>query len=245
MAAVPCLPDRRRGHPGNDRRRGRQPDHGGRGRPGRDAGDGHGGPQQRRDRHRPGPPARDPRQPADARREGAGCADRPRLRRSGPVADVHHRGLAVLRRCAAAPGPSGAAVAARHPQDHRASLAARVPARCHLQPRLRDQPADRSGRLGGRHHRPVGADRRAGDLRRRTRRRQRGRGGVQLPGDDRPAVHVRLLRRAAGWMSPACRSPRSTRPATSTSTPSRGGSAVRAGSRTSAPGRARSTSWAP
>ena len=71
VAALPRLPDRRRGHPGHDRRRGRQPDDGGRGRPGRDAGDGHGRAQQRRHRHRPGPPAGPPRQPAAARREGA------------------------------------------------------------------------------------------------------------------------------------------------------------------------------
>ena len=71
VAALPRLPDRRGRHPGHDRRRGRQPDDGGRGRPGRDAGDGHGRPQQRRHRHRPGPPAGDARQPADARREGA------------------------------------------------------------------------------------------------------------------------------------------------------------------------------
>ena len=64
MAALPRLPDRCRGHPRHDRRRGRQPDDGGRGRPGRDARDGHGRPELRRHRHRPGPPARDPRQPA-------------------------------------------------------------------------------------------------------------------------------------------------------------------------------------
>ena len=58
---------------GHDRRRGRQPDDGGRGRPGRDARDGDGRAEQRRDRHRPGPPAGHPRQPADARREGAGA----------------------------------------------------------------------------------------------------------------------------------------------------------------------------
>ena len=58
VAAVPRLPDRRRGHPRHDRRRGRQPHDGGRGRPGRDARDGDGRPEQRRHRHRPGPPAR-------------------------------------------------------------------------------------------------------------------------------------------------------------------------------------------
>ena len=93
------------------------------------------------------------------------------------------------------PVTAGAAAAARRPQDHRPALAARVPARRDLQPRLRDQPADRPGGLGGGDHRPAGADRRAGDLRRRPGRRQRGRRRVQLPGDDRPAVHVRLLRR--------------------------------------------------
>ena len=97
VAAVPRVPDRRGRHPRHDRRRGRQPDDGGRGGPGRDAGDGDGRPQQRRDRDRPGPPARDARQPADARRQGAGRAHRPRLRRSRPVADVHHPGFAVLR----------------------------------------------------------------------------------------------------------------------------------------------------
>ena len=64
-----------------------------------------------------------------------------------------------------------------------------------LQPRLRDQPAHRPGRLGGGRHRPARADRGAGHLRRRAGRRQRGRDGLQLPGDDRPAGHVRLLRR--------------------------------------------------
>ena len=122
-------------------------------------------------------------------------ADRPRLRRSRPVADLHHPGLAVLRRRAAPAGPARAAAAARRAQDHRPPLAARVPARRDLQPRLRDQPADRPRRLGGGHHRPAGPDRRAGHLRRRAGRRQRGRRRVQLPGDDRPAVHVRLLRR--------------------------------------------------
>ena len=41
----------------------------------------------------------------DARRQGARRADRPRLRRPGPVADVHHAGLALLRRRAAPAGP--------------------------------------------------------------------------------------------------------------------------------------------
>ena len=175
MAALPRVPDRRRGHPRHDRRRGRQPHDGGRGRPGRDAGDGHGRAQQRRHRHRPGPPARDARQPAHARREGARRPGRPRLRRPGPVADLHHPGLAVLRGRPAQARDRRAAAAARRAQDHRPALAARVPARRHLQPRLRDQPAHRPGRLGGGHHRPARADRRAGHLRRRAGRRERGR----------------------------------------------------------------------
>jgi propionate CoA-transferase len=44
------------------------------------------------------------------------------------VADVHHPGLAVLRRSPASSGPTGAAIAARCPQD-RPPLAARVSAR--------------------------------------------------------------------------------------------------------------------
>ena len=63
-----------------------------------------------------------------ARRQGAGRAHRPRLRRSGPVADVHHPRLAVLRGRPAPAGPPGAAAAARRPQDHRPPVAARVPA---------------------------------------------------------------------------------------------------------------------
>ena len=124
-----------------------------------------------------------------------GSPRRPRLRRPGPVADLHHAGLAVLRGRPSPPGHARAAAAARRAQDHRPPLAARVPARRDLQPRLRDQPAHRPRRLGGGHHRPARADGRAGDLRRRARRRQRGRCRVQLPGDDRPALHVRLLRR--------------------------------------------------
>ena len=116
VAAVPRLPDRCRRHPRDDRRRGRQPHDGGRGRPGRDARDGHGRAEQRRHRHRPGPPARDARQPADARREGPRRPDRPRLRRSGPVADVHHAGLALLRRGDPSAGPTGTAAAARRSQ---------------------------------------------------------------------------------------------------------------------------------
>ena len=85
------------------------------------------------------------------------------------------------------------------PLDVRKIIARRslleFPPRRDLQPRLRDQPAHRPGRLGGGHHRPARADRRAGHLRRRAGRRQRGRRRLQLPGDDRPAVHVRLLRR--------------------------------------------------
>ena len=85
------------------------------------------------------------------------------------------------------------------PLDVRKIIARRslleFPAGRDLQPRLRDQPAHRPRGLGGGHHRPAGPDGRAGDLRRGARRRQRGRGRVQLPGDDRPALHVRLLRR--------------------------------------------------
>ena len=195
MAAVPRLPDRRRRHPRHDRRRGRQPHDGGRGGPGRDARDGDGRAEQRRDRHRPGPPAGAARQPAAARRQGAGRARRPRLRRPRPVADVHHPGLAVLRGRLRKPVDGRAAAAARRAQDHRPPLAARVPAGRDLQPRLRHQPAHRPGRVGGGDHRPARAHRRAGHLRRRAGRRQRGRRRVQLPGDDRPAVHVRLLRR--------------------------------------------------
>ena len=73
------------------------------------------------------------------------------------------------------PGPPRAAAPARRAQGHRPALAARVPARRDLQPGLRDQPAHRPGRLGGGHHRPAGADRRAGHLRRRPGGRQRGR----------------------------------------------------------------------
>ena len=131
-----------------------------------------------------------------ARRQGAGRARRPRLRRPRPVADVHHPGLAVLRgrRCAGRSRPEPPL-----PLDVRKIIARRslleFPPRRDLQPRLRDQPAHRPGGLGGGHHRPARADRRAGDLRRRAGGRQRGRRRVQLPGDDRPAVHVRLLRR--------------------------------------------------
>ncbi len=67
------------------------------------------------------------------------------------------------------------AAPARRAQDHRPPLAARVPARGDLQPRLRDQPADRAGGLGGGDHRPAGAHGRAGHLRRGAGGRQRGR----------------------------------------------------------------------
>ncbi len=87
----------------------------------------------------------------------------------GAVADVHHPRLALLLGGAATSGPPRATAAARRPQDHRAPLAARVPAGRHLQSRLRDQPAHRARGLGGGHHRPAGADRRAGHLRRRAR----------------------------------------------------------------------------
>ena len=58
VAAVPLVPDRRRGHPRHDRRRGRQHHDGGRGRPGRDARDGHGRAEQGGIVDRPGAPAR-------------------------------------------------------------------------------------------------------------------------------------------------------------------------------------------
>ena len=135
------------------------------------------------------------RQPPHARRQGPGRARRPRLRRPGPVADLHHPRLAVLRGRAAPAGPPEPPL----PLDVRKIIARRslleFPPRRDLQPRVRDQPAHRPRRLGGGHHRPARADRRAGHLRRRAGRRQRGRRRVQLPGDDRPAVHVRLLRR--------------------------------------------------
>ena len=113
----------------------------------------------------------------------------------GPVADLHHPRFAVLRRRGPEAGHARGAAAARRPQDHRPPLAPRVPARRDLQPRVRDQPAHRARRVGGGDHRPARPDRRAGHLRRRAGGRQRGRGRVQLPGDDRPAEHVRLLRR--------------------------------------------------
>ena len=197
MAAVPRLPDRRRGHPRHDGRRGRQPDDGGRGRPGRDAGDGDGGPEQRRHRHRPGPPARD---------AAAACrcaTSRSRARWSTTSTSIPTSGRptspATRRttpaRCAGRPSPRSR----RCPLDVRKIIARRslleFPPRRDLQPRLRDQPADRPGGLGGGDHRPAGPDGGAGDLRRRAGRRQRGRRRLQLPGDDRPAVHVRLLRR--------------------------------------------------
>ena len=47
---------------------------------------------------RPGQAPRAARQPAAARRQGPGRARGLRVRRPGPVADVHHAGLAVLRR---------------------------------------------------------------------------------------------------------------------------------------------------
>ena len=58
------------------------------------------------------------------------------------------------------------------PLDVRKIIARRslleFPRRGHLQPRLRDQPAHRARGLGGGHHRPAGADRGAGHLRRRA-----------------------------------------------------------------------------
>ena len=61
------------------------------------------------------------------------------------------------------------------PLDVRKIIARRslleFPPRGDLQPRLRDQPAHRAGRLGGGHHRPAGAHRGAGHLRRRPGRR--------------------------------------------------------------------------
>ena len=176
VAAVPRLPDRRRRHPGHDRRRGRQPDDGGRGRPGRDAGDGDGRPQQRRDRHRPGPPAGDPRQPADARR--ARCP--------GALIDHVYVDPDQWQTYITRDSPYYAGALRRPvrpepplPLDVRKIIARRslleFPPRRDLQPRLRDQPAHRPGRLGGGHHRPAGADRGAGHLRRRAGRRQRGR----------------------------------------------------------------------
>ncbi len=80
-------------------------------------------------------PAGDPGQPADARRQGPGGADRPRLRRPGPVADLHHPRLAVLRGRRSPSGHRAGSAAARRAQDHRPALAARVPARRDLQPR--------------------------------------------------------------------------------------------------------------
>ena len=66
--------------------------------------------------------------PAPARRQGPGRAGRPRLRRCRAVADVHHAGLAVLRRADAQAGRRRSAAAARRAQDHRPPLAARVSA---------------------------------------------------------------------------------------------------------------------
>ena len=176
VAALPRLPDRRRGHPGHDRRRGRQPDDGGRGDPGRDAVDGHGRAQQRRHRHRPGPPARDPGQPADARRQGAGCPDRPRLR--GPGASGRPTSP---RTRPTTPGRN----ADRSDQSRRCrSMSARSsPAgRCWSSrpaPSATSASASASSSAGspGRRASPTSSvpDRRAGHLRRRPRGRQRGR----------------------------------------------------------------------
>ena len=196
MAAVPRLPDRRRRHPRHDRRRGRQPDDGGRGRPGRDAGDGDGRPEQRRHRHRPGPPARD-------RAAACRCAtSRSRARWSTTSTSIPTSGRPTspgTRRTTRARCAGRSTAEPPLPLDVRKIIARRslleFPRGRDLQPRLRDQPADRPGGVGGGDHRPAGPDGRAGDLRRRAGRRQRGRGRLQLPGDDRPAVHVRLLRR--------------------------------------------------
>ena len=112
------------------------------------------------------------------------------------TADLRHPVLAVLRgRAAAAARRRRRAAPARRPQGDRPPLAARVRARRRLQPRLRHQPGDRRDRVRGGDRRPARPHRRAGHLRRRPGGRQRGRRRLQLPGDDRAAVDVRLLRR--------------------------------------------------
>ena len=157
VAAVPRLPDRRRGHPRHDRRRGRQPDDGGRGGPGRDAGDGHGRPEQRRHRHRPGPPAGD----AAA---ACGCAT---SRCPGALVDHVYVDPDQWQTYITQDSPYYAGALRRPvrpepplPLDVRKIIARRSllefppGAICNLG--LRDQPAHRPGGLGGGHHRPAG-----------------------------------------------------------------------------------------